>query len=89
MEKTVANNGKEASMKWGNSNEIAAALNKHYPGDSQLIMSDAYLISKVITLPGFDDEPQPPDRLYATFIKSRLNNIKCGGVSTSMELNLR
>jgi FeS assembly protein IscX len=80
---------KEASMKWGNSNEIAAALNKHYPGDSQLTMSDAYLISKVITLPGFDDEPQPPNTLYATFIKSRLNILKCGGVSTSMELNLQ
>jgi FeS assembly protein IscX len=89
MEKTIANNGKEANMKWGNSNEIAAALNKHYPGDSQLTMSDSYLISKVNTLPGFDDEPQPPGTLYATFIKSRLNILKCGGVSSSMELNLQ
>jgi hypothetical protein len=37
----------------------------------------------------FDDEPQPPDTLYASFIKSRLNILKCGGVSSSMELNLQ
>jgi FeS assembly protein IscX len=75
-------------MKWGDSNEIATALNKQYPGDSLLTLSEPYLISKVITLPGFDDEKQPQDKLYITFIKSRLNQLKCGGVSTSMELNL-
>jgi hypothetical protein len=56
-------------------------LNKLYPNASPVVMSDTELVEKVVTLPGFVGEKQPPKGDYLSFISYRWIYIKEAGKS--------
>ena len=69
-------------MDWDDYIEIAEALHKLYPKRSPVVMSDSELIEKVIALPGFTGEKQPPNDRYTTFIANKWIMIKESGTSS-------
>lgn len=48
------------SLQWARYWEIAEALNKAYPTQSLIKLTNEKLLKLVVSLPDFDDEPVPP-----------------------------
>jgi len=48
-------------MNWGDYIKIAKALDRQYPDDCPFSMSESELIEKVVVLPDFEGEKEPPD----------------------------
>ena len=69
-------------MDWEDYGEIAEALYKLYPKAPLITMSDAELIEKVIALPGFTGEKQPPDDRYPSFILNKWIMVRESGTSS-------
>ena len=69
-------------MDWDDYGEIAVALHKLYPKAPVITMSDAELIEKVISLPGFTGEKVPPSDRYPSFILNKWIIVRDGGTRT-------
>ena len=55
-------------MNWNDTDDIVRALNTYYPDVSACKITEAELIEKVLALPGFNGEKQPPADAYKNII---------------------